>query len=55
MPRHRVVSAHNRDAASQRVLEKAGFRREGLLRAYFVVDGERADALMCSLLPADLA
>jgi RimJ/RimL family protein N-acetyltransferase len=41
--------------ASQRVLEKAGFRREGLLRSYLVFDGERADALIYSLLPSDLA
>ncbi len=35
---------------SQRVLEKAGFRREGLLRSYLVVAGQRADALIYSLL-----
>ena len=41
--------------ASQRVLEKAGFRREGLLRSYLVFERERADALMYSLLPSDLS
>jgi RimJ/RimL family protein N-acetyltransferase len=41
--------------ASQRVLEKAGFRREGRLRSYLVFDQQRADALMYSLLPSDLA
>ena len=40
--------------ASQRVLEKAGFRREGLLRSYLVVGDRRADALIYSLLPGDL-
>jgi [ribosomal protein S5]-alanine N-acetyltransferase len=40
---------------SQRVLEKAGFRREGHLRSYLVFDQQRADALMYSLLPSDLA
>jgi RimJ/RimL family protein N-acetyltransferase len=41
--------------ASQRVLEKAGFRREGLLRSYLVIGDGRADALIYSLLPSDLA
>jgi RimJ/RimL family protein N-acetyltransferase len=40
---------------SQRVLEKAGFRREGHLRSYLVFDGRRADAFIYSLLPSDLA
>jgi ribosomal-protein-alanine N-acetyltransferase len=41
--------------ASQRVLEKAGFTREGHLRSYLVFDRRRADMLIYSLLPADLA
>lgn len=41
------------NAASQRVLEKAGFRREGQLRSYLVFEGRRADALIYSLLPSD--
>ena len=41
--------------ASQRVAEKAGFRREGVLRSYLVDrDGRLRDAVMFSLLPADL-
>lgn len=40
--------------ASRRVLEKAGFRREGQLRSYLVFDGQRADALIYALLPSDL-
>ena len=40
---------------SQRVLEKAGFRREGHLRSYLVFDTRRADGLIYSLLPGDLA
>jgi ribosomal-protein-alanine N-acetyltransferase len=40
---------------SQRVLEKAGFRREGHLRSYLVFDRRRADALIYSLLPSDVA
>ena len=41
--------------ASQRVLEKAGFQREGYLRSYLVFDQQRTDALIYSLLPSDLA
>jgi len=40
--------------ASQRVVERAGFRREGRLRSYLVLGGRRADALVYSLLPGDL-
>jgi [ribosomal protein S5]-alanine N-acetyltransferase len=43
------------NVASQRVLEKAGFRREGQLRSYLVFERQRADALMYSLLPSDLS
>jgi [ribosomal protein S5]-alanine N-acetyltransferase len=41
--------------ASQRVLESVGFQREGHLRSYLVFDARRADALVYSLLPSDLA
>ncbi|TML61087.1 MAG: GNAT family N-acetyltransferase [Actinobacteria bacterium] len=40
--------------ASQRVLEKVGFRREGHLRSYLVFNARRADAFIYSLLPSDL-
>lgn len=44
------------NVASQRVAERAGFTREGVLRAYNGRrDGTRADALVYSLLPQDLA
>src|SRR6266508_643428 len=43
------------NTASRRVLEKTGFRREGHLRSYLVFDRRRADALMYSLLPSDIA
>jgi RimJ/RimL family protein N-acetyltransferase len=36
-------------------LEKAGFQREGHLRSYLVFEGQRADALIYSLLPSDLS
>lgn len=48
-----LVEADN--AASQRVLENVGFRREGQLRSYLVFNQRRADALIYSLLPSDLA
>jgi ribosomal-protein-alanine N-acetyltransferase len=43
------------NTASQRVLESVGFRREGHLRSYLVFNTGRADALIYSLLPSDLA
>ncbi|GIJ77894.1 Protein N-acetyltransferase, RimJ/RimL family [Micromonospora phaseoli] len=43
------------NAASQRVLEKAGFRREGLLRGRLPgTAGDRADSTIFGLLPTDL-
>jgi RimJ/RimL family protein N-acetyltransferase len=42
------------NVASQRVAERAGFTREGVLRAYNGRrDGTRADAVVYSLLPQD--
>ena len=40
--------------ASQRVAEKAGCQREGVLRSYFLARGVRHDCVMYSLLPGDL-
>lgn len=43
------------NVASQRVAEKAGFRREGALRAHLVYpDGRVRDSVMFSLLPGEL-
>jgi ribosomal-protein-alanine N-acetyltransferase len=39
---------------SQRVLEAAGFKREGLLRSYLVFGTRRADAYIYSLVPNDI-
>jgi RimJ/RimL family protein N-acetyltransferase len=39
---------------SQRVLEKSGFRREGLLRSYLSYDGRRFDALLYSLISSEI-
>jgi RimJ/RimL family protein N-acetyltransferase len=43
------------NAASLRVAETAGFHREGLLRSFMPVGGERRDMLMYSLLRHDIA
>jgi RimJ/RimL family protein N-acetyltransferase len=40
--------------ASIRTAERAGFQREGLLRSWQEVGGERKDMFMYSLLPSDL-
>jgi len=42
------------NAASIRAIEKAGFRREGVLRAHCATHGRRHDCVMFSLVPADL-
>jgi RimJ/RimL family protein N-acetyltransferase len=39
--------------ASQRVAERSGFTREGVLRSYTELDGRRLDYVMFSLLPGD--
>ena len=41
------------NVASQKVLEKLGFRREGLLRGYFQLDGEWVDNYLFALLKED--
>jgi RimJ/RimL family protein N-acetyltransferase len=40
--------------ASMRVAERAGFTREGVLRRWYDLRGERRDAVMFSLLPEDV-
>lgn len=41
------------NAASHRVAERAGFRREGVLRAWAQTRGQRVDLVMWSRLPGD--
>jgi len=41
------------NVASQRVLERIGFVREGLLRGYFELDGRRVDNFLYALLRGD--
>jgi RimJ/RimL family protein N-acetyltransferase len=49
------VTVHEDNPASQRVAEKAGYTREGVMRAYREQRGKRVDLIMFSLLPEDLA
>jgi RimJ/RimL family protein N-acetyltransferase len=42
------------NAASIRAIEKAGFRREGVLRAHCATHGRRHDCVMFSLVPDDV-
>ena len=53
LERIELVTAPDNEA-SQRVAEKAGFTREGLLRRYVEIKGKRRDCVMFSLLPEDL-
>ncbi|GLT95233.1 hypothetical protein SLE2022_129270 [Rubroshorea leprosula] len=46
-----LVFAENK--ASQRVLEKAGFVKEGLLRKYFCVKGKNIDIIVYSIIDDD--
>jgi ribosomal-protein-alanine N-acetyltransferase len=48
------LSTHVDNPASQRVAERAGFRREGVLRSWEELRGERVDLVMFSLVAADL-
>lgn len=41
------------NTASQKVLEKLGFRREGTLRDYFVLGGRRVDNYLYAILRSD--
>jgi ribosomal-protein-alanine N-acetyltransferase len=45
--------ADPRNVASLRVAERAGFQREGVLRSWVDVNGERVDHVSFSLLPTD--
>jgi RimJ/RimL family protein N-acetyltransferase len=45
--------ADPRNVASARVAERAGFQREGVLRSWVAVNGERVDHVSFSLLPTD--
>jgi RimJ/RimL family protein N-acetyltransferase len=48
------VIPYTDNPASQRVAEKCGAQREGVLRSYFLAAGERHDCVMYALLPDDV-
>lgn len=48
------LTTHLDNVASQRVAERAGFRREGVLRSWEELRGRRVDLVMYSLVAADL-
>jgi RimJ/RimL family protein N-acetyltransferase len=51
---HRVMAdADPRNARSMRALERLGFRREGLLRQHYLVQGEAQDAVVYGLLRSE--
>lgn len=51
---HRIgLLADPRNVASVRLAERAGFKREGVLRSWVDVNGERVDHASYSLLPTD--
>jgi len=54
LPRMQLGTFPGNDA-SERVAEKCGFTREGVLRAWMEQRGERRDTTMWSLLPGDPA
>jgi RimJ/RimL family protein N-acetyltransferase len=47
------LTTHPDNVASQRTAERAGFRREGLLRSYMLIKGERRDAIMFARVRGD--
>lgn len=53
LARVEIVAAPS-NLASQRVAEKVGARREGILRNRFWLNGESVDAVVFSLVPSDL-
>jgi len=53
MQRIEIVAATG-NIASQRVAEKAGATREGVLRHRLLIDGQPQDAVIYSLVPTDL-
>jgi RimJ/RimL family protein N-acetyltransferase len=44
------ATTHTKNTASQRVLEKAGFRREGIMRKRSFIRGEWTDIVLFSIL-----
>jgi [ribosomal protein S5]-alanine N-acetyltransferase len=49
------VTVDPRNTPALRLAERAGYRREGVLRAYREVDGKRTDAVLLSRIAGDLS
>jgi RimJ/RimL family protein N-acetyltransferase len=49
------IHTETENVASQRVAERAGFTREGVLRSYELIEGRPIDVVMFSAVPGDLA
>jgi RimJ/RimL family protein N-acetyltransferase len=47
------LTTHVDNLASQRVAERSGFRREGVMRSWAEIKGRRVDLVMYSRLPGD--
>jgi RimJ/RimL family protein N-acetyltransferase len=47
------VTVDPRNTPALRLAERAGYRREGVLRAYREVDGKRTDAVLLSRVAGD--
>ena len=54
-PARLQIHTETENLASQRVAERAGFTREGVLRSYELIKGRPIDVVMFSALPGDLA
>lgn len=48
-----IAFVHEDNAASKKLLEKVGFRQEGLLREHFIVNGKTANEVIYGLLKRD--
>ena len=42
------------NVAALRLAERSGFRREGVLRSYWEMDGKRIDVVILSRVPRDV-
>jgi [ribosomal protein S5]-alanine N-acetyltransferase len=45
-----IAFVHDKNLPSRRVMEKLGFRQEGLLREHYVINGKPADEVLYSVL-----
>ena len=50
-----IAMVHEDNVASQKLLEKIGYRQEGLLREHFLVNGEPANEIIYGILRRDFS